>query len=55
MITLTFPDGAKREIEQGLSAAQVAAGGARLAADHAAQGEQPGQWSGQAAVNFSGE
>ncbi|MEQ1520144.1 MAG: threonine--tRNA ligase [Aestuariivirga sp.] len=26
MITLTFPDGAKREIEQGLSAAQVAAG-----------------------------
>jgi threonyl-tRNA synthetase len=25
MITLTFPDGAKREIEQGLSAAQVAA------------------------------
>ena len=26
MITLTFPDGAKREIERGLSAAQVAAG-----------------------------
>ena len=26
MITLTFPDGAKREIQQGLSAAQVAAG-----------------------------
>ena len=26
MITLTFPDGAKRKIEQGLSAAQVAAG-----------------------------
>ena len=26
MITLTFPDGAKRDIEQGLSAAQVAAG-----------------------------
>ncbi len=26
MITLTFPDGAKREIEKGLSAAQVAAG-----------------------------
>jgi len=26
MITLTFPDGAKRQIEQGLSAAQVAAG-----------------------------
>ena len=26
MITLTFPDGVKREIEQGLSAAQVAAG-----------------------------
>jgi threonyl-tRNA synthetase len=26
MITLTFPDGARREIEQGLSAAQVAAG-----------------------------
>ena len=26
MITLTFPDGAKREVEQGLSAAQVAAG-----------------------------
>ena len=25
MITLTFPDGAKREVEQGLSAAQVAA------------------------------
>ena len=25
MITLTFPDGAKREVEQGSSAAQVAA------------------------------
>ena len=35
--------------------AEVAAVGAGFAADQAAQREQPGQWSGQATVDFSGQ